>query len=474
MSAGSPGELLRNFRAYIAGIHARLELVHERRTSQTLKSLVDISSRLTAVDMVAFILLFDDLRRVLLHRHGQLQQKSGLEIWALERGTENVMHSLSSNSVSTLRWWCFFTVLAKAYLNRSDLKNLWVALLISKLGRSWPRFIGNAYHLLLGTPTFQDCQLQLPVDRSAGQKHVAPRCQCGSRAAKNEEPRMPISVKLFGRKRKLKVPLWVGRSQIPKETWKAEVVKAKSVAHQCPKDADLELNCRLRTWVRDTDSVCRGLQSVKGLFRSSGEAPRCYMQTHDAYVHGCVDDALRQMAYFQQSLDREYRAYWGDVGVSAHVRSLKQNMIKAWDWAFIIESGAGDAQRAAFAELATQLHFVLSKTTWPDSTSFPYVERTWPTTDVLVRQYDALTASVAFHARLSPYKDRWFPVRSYQAGSGFNSLFFVPQCLNSTNYDSKTLAQERFKTKIQKQPFRNYESQKPRLSNYDSKTTPRN
>ena len=206
-TAGAPGHLQRNYRAYVAGIHARLELVRQQRTSQTLKSLVEVSRRLTAVDFVAFMLLFDDLQKVVLHRHGQSQQKSGIELWTMERHTVNAIHLLSRNTVSDLRWWCFFSTIGKSYLSRADLKNLWAALLFSKLGRHWPSFVGAAYFLLLGVPKFQDCQLQLPVDRSAGQRLIPPRCQCGSRVSRHEGTQMQISLKLFGRKRRLNATL---------------------------------------------------------------------------------------------------------------------------------------------------------------------------------------------------------------------------------------------------------------------------
>lgn len=49
--AGSPGALVRNFRAYIAALHARLDLSRSGYGSQSLQKLVAVGRRLDVLGM---------------------------------------------------------------------------------------------------------------------------------------------------------------------------------------------------------------------------------------------------------------------------------------------------------------------------------------------------------------------------------------------------------------------------------------
>ena len=42
-------------------------------------------------------------------------------------------------SLALLRRWCFITCVLHTYLNDADLRNTWAALMISHLGRAFPR-----------------------------------------------------------------------------------------------------------------------------------------------------------------------------------------------------------------------------------------------------------------------------------------------------------------------------------------------
>ena len=213
------------------------------------------------------------------------------------------------------------------------------------------------------------------------------------------------------------MPLWVGRSQISSDVWQADCAKLKAVAKKNPLEAEKELNYQMRCWVRKTEALPKGMAGVKGLFNSSGHSNRCQLQLHEDYVHRCIDGALREIENLQCNLENEYKQYWGDVGVNKHVQTLKQLMLKAWNWAGIIQRGGASSgvEREAFGKLAQHLEGILSKTTWPDSMQFPYVERKWPSVDTLIKQYESLAACVAFYSGRAPYNTRWFPIASYEA-----------------------------------------------------------
>ena len=78
-------------------------------------------------------------------------------------------------------WW-FVTALVGCMASVADLARLWTALLISPLGRSFPRLVG-ATHRALWQQTYRGCAL--PVDLAAeeltvGMLTLSPRCQCAS------------------------------------------------------------------------------------------------------------------------------------------------------------------------------------------------------------------------------------------------------------------------------------------------------
>ena len=83
--------------------HFILFSCRQQRTSQALKSLVEVSRRLTAVDFVAFMLLLDDLQKAVLQPHGRSQQKSGIELWTMERAHCECYPPLVSYTVSEQR-----------------------------------------------------------------------------------------------------------------------------------------------------------------------------------------------------------------------------------------------------------------------------------------------------------------------------------------------------------------------------------
>ena len=109
----APGALVKNFRNYHAGLHARLDLVRKGRTAQTLTGLIALARRLDSVDFVAYLLLFEDLQKMLYH-HGQVQQSNKLESWIADEQSRRLLQTLDRGikELRRLRFWvCLSRVL---------------------------------------------------------------------------------------------------------------------------------------------------------------------------------------------------------------------------------------------------------------------------------------------------------------------------------------------------------------------------
>ena len=168
-------------------------------------------------------------------------------------------------------------------------------------------------------------------------------------------------MKVGQRKRRLRVPLWVARSPHHKDDWKQEIDKLKEENAKAKRGADL--NCtsikyRIRTWIRKTDApVPVGLQGVCGLFSA-----RCHFSLWFSYVYDCIDKSLEEIEKLHAALEREYKEYWGDVGVSQHVRFLKQLMLKSFNFeAFFLMAVQMNKLARHFGIWLSNLHRFLAR-----------------------------------------------------------------------------------------------------------------
>ena len=98
-----PGHLLDNFRAYAAGLHLRREWTREGHTTHSLYSLVEAGRRLTALDFVAFVLLFRDIMERVVSPWTAVIQSASLEPWALAP-KHNALVARRRETISLIHW----------------------------------------------------------------------------------------------------------------------------------------------------------------------------------------------------------------------------------------------------------------------------------------------------------------------------------------------------------------------------------
>ena len=93
-------------------------------------------------------------------------------------------------------WWSI-TVLISTMVSVTYVRNLWVALLISSLGRAFPSLVGATHQGLWQeqyrrAPLFVD---KLPEEVDAGLLVLSPRCQCASMQTKRANQTCPCAVR---------------------------------------------------------------------------------------------------------------------------------------------------------------------------------------------------------------------------------------------------------------------------------------
>ena len=118
---------------------------------------------------LALVAQEDEIRALAIWRH---QAKVRDEILALPR------------KIDLLWTWLFVSSLVGQYVARPDMSRLWTCLLISPLGRNFPRLVG-ALDRLLWSREYNSCTLHVDWQKAEETNNVrahaiAPRCQCAT------------------------------------------------------------------------------------------------------------------------------------------------------------------------------------------------------------------------------------------------------------------------------------------------------
>lgn len=181
--------LLRNYRAYHGGMLARLaqaKSAGKKKTgAQTVASLVETGRRLSAMDFVAFLLLFHDIQQFRVRPVALLTESSSKEALTVHKALQGAVLQLREDVqlLGRLRRWLTLTALLSTELRDDDMRNLWIALRYTPEGRAYPDFVRNA-HALLWKQEFEGCQLQFHTEEdqvdATVSRALSPRCQCAT------------------------------------------------------------------------------------------------------------------------------------------------------------------------------------------------------------------------------------------------------------------------------------------------------
>ena len=370
--AGSVDYIVTNLPALIASMHARLGLARSRKTAQSVGSLVDMGRRLSALNFVAFALAAADV----LQRHivplalvAQRNDIGALSVW---RRTASCQASLGEAlaTLSVIEDWWFVTALVGCMVSVADMARLWTALLISPLGRSFPRLVGATHHALW-KQTYHRCSLH--VDQAAAELDVrtltlSPRCQCSSmRTRRSHGPRRAL-ITLHGRRGPVavRVPEWVAHSSLGAGFGVADVREGRG-----PRDV-------LPRYVRWAETAPpRELQGERR-FCTAPAPCRCQVPPSLPNRLRALRQASRSCSAFLQSLRAALEDFSGARGASDHMLALGRDAALALNWGDLTSKPPTREQHLAFLRLARALKPALQRTLWPSTDVFPHVCCEWP------------------------------------------------------------------------------------------------
>ena len=111
------GSLIKNFRVHHAGLEVRMEQTRKGQGGQTLRKLVDVGRRSSAVDFVVFLLGLRDVSLRLEKTFAMLSEKTEVEAAVLFREALALQAALVAYArhVVALREWIFVSLVALAY-----------------------------------------------------------------------------------------------------------------------------------------------------------------------------------------------------------------------------------------------------------------------------------------------------------------------------------------------------------------------
>ena len=208
--AQQPEVLLRNLKAYSAGLHLRLSLLEERMmTGQTKEALIAVGRRMLALDFVAFACLFCSIAHQVIEPWAATIQSSACEPWVVAKQRQR-HQTLAQEYLDTLFWSRGFLRVLTLLRQHTPAQEL-VALaraaffatpatffhsargLTTCFGRrlplymlSLPNFIADA------TPFFNGTELQVTVPgEKARLMCLGPHCTCSFLAGRGQQFQAP-------------------------------------------------------------------------------------------------------------------------------------------------------------------------------------------------------------------------------------------------------------------------------------------
>ena len=213
--------LLRNMRAF----HAC--------GAQTKQHLIRVGCRLSNLKFVAFVIFVRDALRRRVAPIALKAQAVNMASWEMDRSCHEAGADIVSDKAKLLRLqtWCIVSSLLHSYVQKQDLRHLWLILSFSDLGNVFPKLVQNMYGLL-HAQEFSFCALNVEHDPDTKDHNMlSPRCQCATmrsrpgmapRRAVIELPRgrrLPNSVQGDRGILRISVPEWVAFSVYSPNEW---------------------------------------------------------------------------------------------------------------------------------------------------------------------------------------------------------------------------------------------------------------
>ena len=290
--------------------------------------------------------------------------------------------------------------LLQHYCDKASIRDFLFAHLYTQFGRRFPSTCGCLYEVLVERH-FHKVPLQTFADLHPSTMCVTPRCMCRALCKtaprdlpqKRDEP-MLVEIQLTrgkrSKKRRVLVPAWVAHSATTKQQLLEE-------SHLSLIDTPL----RYETFEKfTTPSHLRG----RSLFGT--HLIQCQTSRLVPHIHHQAQMGLAAAAHFLKQLQSNYAGYWGEIGLCKPVRQFYDDVVRVWDFPFLLQNRPRADQKEALLRLMNLYRPKMSFFKWPD---FGYVSRVWPADKEAWRQFLVFARIL----RDNPNKQRWYKTVGY-------------------------------------------------------------
>ena len=434
--------LLQNHKALILGLHARIGLKQGGKGSRTLRDLVDVGRRLGHANFVMYAAALGDLLSTCMVPLALTAQSAAAGAATLHRSATDAMAHLDGHlaALQKILDWSYITaIVGPMYLSDADLRNLWLTLTLSPLGRAFPGTVGSMYEVLYHQ-RFRRTELTLDYqpDEMEAKKNMTrwlgPKCQChlmrgprggphlvdtwlngrgcwirpsrtshasvggpgtpvvpvsngprrptwdcvGPRSRRDSDARQPVAHEVE------RPAIHVVRKQptlirVPEWVANCQLDRAQMVADvregRGPREVDPRYVLRSTVWTPTLVAMIG--EDLMAFARGCHHGSRCIVPAALPATFREVAEALRAAKAFGDCLRRELDKLLGSAGMNTSMRSQRQIAAFCFDWKSLLKFPLTRRHVAAFEELYQLQKPTLCKVPWPHGAGIPGEEFSW-------------------------------------------------------------------------------------------------
>ena len=368
----APADMLRNLRMVTAAIWARIGWSRAKHGKRSVAELLDTARKLTDIQFVAFLLLFEDLLNDII-RPFTKQAQAKLEPSAAHAAADHALHALVcfGRSLVKCRSLLRVLVLLRQHAPHADLMNM-----LAAFGRlAWLRrlhsFLAAAPDLLKEAPTFNGVMLLVPAEPmdSSQSMLLGPHCQCKRKEEKHEATWASAACSADGRP----VP---DRRRGPRDPVRLRRCPNMDVLDAPPRTMILERVRPKRPSFSYARMYRRGIEPFE---TSTGNwtSARCQMPSALYDVANLIDAAFVSGESLIQYMIAELTDMLTLVGCNQGMSSLLRAVAVCWDWATLIFERPSARHSRALFDCVEQLLPFLRSSEWPAGSDFNHVLRSW-------------------------------------------------------------------------------------------------
>ena len=414
--AGVPGHLLVNFFALYTALWARVAWKQAGHSSQKLRHILDLASRLAAPSNVVVMLMLQDVfGRVIQPLARQVQQHIEPSQLAQTQRTALAKIATMRPLLRKLRALVRVISLLRQHAGPQDLRNMLDAFAIGSVKSMFPTFFAYAGDILGPQRSFNGVSLTVADAHDPSQENfLGAHCQCPAVVARAERDLASAQAR----------PPQAGpRSRSRRDRAAAADAPSRKVSFRV--DEKMDWVCtpprcqvyatapRFPAGLHTLDMFRHGITDRR---RGAPCAPACVntrrgrqcwqgvcpcqwssacLVSRQAHLVDCAfDDGLAAIAAFLEAVDEELSAIFGSVGSNETMTRLLTNASRCWDWPRLVFEIPCQDDLHAFQSICATLRPCFAQTLYPVDTAFAHVERQWPTLEERAAQYMQLCRRV--------------------------------------------------------------------------------